>query len=101
VYRLLVVLLAAFLMACAAPQKHTRAGPAVREIQPESAAECRFLETLDGSEESGWDDADKRQDALDNLRDQVVLMGGNAFVLKQSTDSGDYTLVQADVYKCP
>jgi hypothetical protein len=73
----------------------------VREIQPDMATKCRFLGALDASEDSGWDELDERQNALDSLRNQVTLMGGNAFVLTKSTNSGSYTLMQADVYTCP
>ena len=73
----------------------------VHEIQPDAAKKCQFLDALDASEDSGWDEPDERQNALNRIRNQVVLMGGNAFVLIHSTTSGSQTLVQADVYRCP
>jgi hypothetical protein len=98
-HRLSVLLLASLLLSCAT--KHTHEASMVHEIHPDAATKCQFVDAIDVSEYSGWDETDERQNALNRLRNQVVLMGGNAFVLKQSTTSGSQTVEQADVYRCP
>ena len=87
------------LSGCAA--QLTQRGRMVRQIQPDWATGCEFLGVIDASEGNGWDVADDRRGALNRIRNQVADMGGNAFVISQSTSNGFRTLIQADAYKCP
>jgi hypothetical protein len=87
------------LIGCAA--QLTQQGRMVREIQPDWGTKCEFLGVIDASEGKGWDIADDRRGALNRIRNQVAELGGNAFVISQSTSSASRTLIQADAYKCP
>jgi len=79
----------------------TNEGRMVREIQPDWATKCKFLGVIDASEGGGWDVADDRRGALNNIRNNVAAMGGNAFVLSQNTSNAFHTQIQADTYNCP
>ena len=98
-YSLAALWVLLFFMGCASQLTHK--GRMVREIQPDWATNCEFLGVLDASEGSGWDVPDDRRGALNGIRNQVATLGGNAFVLSQSTSNLFRTLVQADAYKCP
>ena len=96
---LISVTLTLFLLGCAA--QLSQEGRMVREVQADWATKCKFLGVVDASEGNGFDVPDDRRGALNSLRNQVALTGGNAFVLSQTSSSGFRTLVQADAYKCP
>jgi len=97
--RYLVAVAALLLLAGCAAQL-TQKGRMVRQIQPDWATECEFLGVIDASEGSGWDIPDDRRGALNKIRNRVAEMGGNAFVISQSTSNDFRTLIQADAYKC-
>lgn len=96
---IVLLVLASSLTACAA--QLTQEGRMVRQIQADWATRCEFLGVLDASEGSGWDVADDRRGALNRIRNQIAQLGGNGFVVNQSTSSGIHTLIQADAYRCP
>jgi len=95
----LVVVAAVFILAGCAAQL-TQKGRMVRQIQPDWATKCEFLGVIDASEGTGWDIAGDRRGALNKIRNKVAEMGGDAFVISQSTSNEFRTLIQADVYKC-
>jgi len=96
---LLVACVAIFMSSCATDL--TNEGRMIREIQPDWSTKCKFLGVLDASEGGGWDVADDRRGALNSIRNQIADIGGNAFVLSQSTSNGVHTQIQADAYNCP
>lgn len=98
-YYIAVVIALLALSGCAT--QLTQQGRMVREIQPDWSTKCEFLGVIDASEGNGWDIADDRRGALNKIRNQVADLGGNAFVVSQSTSNGFRTLIQADAYKCP
>jgi len=97
---LFVLLLIGF-MSSGCATKLTEQGRMIRQIQPDWSTSCKFLGVIDASEIDGWDIADNRRGALNSIRNQVAEMGGNAFVVSQTTTSELRTLIQADAYKCP
>jgi len=97
----LLILASVAIITSSCAMELTNEGRMVREIQPDWATKCKFLGVIDASEGGGWDLADDRRGALNNIRNQVSYMGGNGFVLSQSTSSGLHTQIQADAYNCP
>lgn len=73
----------------------------VRKITAGGASKCKFLGVLDSSEGNGFDIVDDKKGALSNLRNQVALMGGNAFVVSEGTSNSLRTWIQAEAYSCP
>lgn len=87
--------------ACAGEQL-TDQGRKVREIlPPPSDSPCQFLGVVTGSEAWTMSTSDDRESALNQVRNQVAAMSGNAFVLTQTNTSADKTSSQADAYRCP
>ena len=97
-YHLAATVVVLSLSGCAA--QLTQQGRMVREVQPDWSTKCEFLGVIDASEGNGWDIADDRRGALNRIRNQVADLGGNAFVVNQSTSNDFRTLIQADAYKC-
>lgn len=98
--KLVVLALAAALSGCAA--KLTPAGARVREVvgADRIRSSCEFLGIIDATERNGWDLADDRRGAMNQIRNRVAEMGGDAFLLVGS-DVGDFGAnAQAEAYNC-
>ena len=63
-------------------------------------ANCKHLGIVEGSESMGMSVADDRRSALNQVRNNVALLGGNAFVINDRFTTGLNTSIQADAYKC-
>lgn len=88
------------LIGCAA--QLSQQGRMVRQIQPDWAnTNCKFLGVIDATEGMGFDFAADRRGALNNIRNQVAKMGGNAYVKSQTSTDLFRTMIQADAYDCP
>lgn len=72
----------------------------VRQIAATSSSGCSFLGAVSASESLGLDIAGDTESAFNKMRNQVAALGGDAFVLTNSTSSFDSTNVQADAYAC-
>ena len=81
--------------------KLTEQGKMIREIQPDWSTNCKFLGVIDAAEYNGWDIADNRRGAINQIRNQIAEMGGNAFVVSHTTTTELRTVIQADAYECP
>lgn len=73
----------------------------VRQIPAETKSSCKFLGPVSGTEMLGLTTAHDAESALNKVRNEVALRGGNAFVLSNMTTRLDATNAQADAYSCP
>ncbi len=97
-YCLVATLALLSLAGCAA--QLTEQGRMVREIQPDWSTKCEHLGAIEASEGNGFDIPDDRRGAFNRIRNQVAELGGDAFVINQSSSNELRTLIQADAYKC-
>ncbi len=72
----------------------------VRQISLDSSSSCRFLGAVSGSEGMGLSTAMDAESALNQVRNGVAGIGGNAFVLNASSTTLDSSFAQADAYYC-
>ena len=79
----------------------TEGGSQVRQILPEAITPCDFIAVVQGSENFGWTTVGDRVSALNKVRNQVAELGGNAYVLTETSSDGIGTSTQADAYRCP
>lgn len=94
-----IVVVALVLTGCAT--NLSQLGATVRQIQPDWATRCRFLGVVEASEGRGWDVQDDQRGALNQIRNKVATLGGNAYALSERSSSGIRTFVQVDAYSCP
>jgi len=73
----------------------------VRQIPAETKTRCDFLGPVSGMEFFGLTTAHDAESALNKVRNEVAIRGGNAFVLTNMTSNVDGTNAQADAYLCP
>ena len=95
----LVIPMLTMLIGCAA--RLTQAGAMIREHNdPAIREQCEFLGVVDATEKSGWDHADDRRGAMNQIRNLVAELGGDTFfVVSFDTDTmGAYA--QAEAYRC-
>jgi hypothetical protein len=95
-----VTILAAIGVAGCASQL-TQAGARVRQVQPESVTRCQQLGAVSGSHANAASVSDNELAALDDVRNRVAALGGNAFAVTSRTSSMWRAVVQADAYLCP
>lgn len=97
---LALVAVALTLAGCAA--KLTPAGARVREVAGADRvrSSCEFLGIIDAVERSGWDLADDRRGAMNQIRNRVAEMGGDAFLLVGSGVDLMGANAQAEAYSC-
>jgi hypothetical protein len=79
----------------------TTAGAMVRQITHNEVAACRFLGVVDGSSSLGNTIGDNQRGALNEVRNKVAELGGNAFLLRHGFSEVYGTAVQAEAYLCP
>jgi hypothetical protein len=97
--RILIVVTALTFTGCIAPL--TEAGSRVRRVQPDWSTRCEFLGVVEGTWGDGGSIADDQLGAMNDLRNKVAVMGGNAYSITQEASSMMRTVVQADAYSCP
>ncbi len=73
----------------------------VRQIPTETKTICNFLGPVSGIELFGLTTAHDADSALNKVRNEVAIRGGNAFVLTNMVSSDDGTNALADAYLCP
>lgn len=74
----------------------------VRRIPAAIESGCQFLGPVSGSESLGMTIAEDAESSMNQVRNKVAELGGNAFVLTGSNSSYyDGSFVQADAYRCP
>ena len=78
----------------------TEQGARVRPISQEAAQSCAFLGTVSGTEALGMSIAGDVQSASNQLRNQVAAVGGNGYVMNQTSSTMDATVMVADAYSC-
>ena len=78
----------------------TTEGSQIRQINADAASPCEFIGVVDGSASFAWTIAGDRRNALNRVRNQVAVMGGDSYVLTQTNTSGFGTNTQADAYLC-
>ena len=79
----LVMPMLTMLIGCAA--RLTQAGAMIREHKDPAIRErCEFLGVVDATEKSGWDHADDRRGALNQIRNLVAELGGDTFFVVSS-----------------
>ena len=78
----------------------TPEGAMVRAVDADWANECEFLGVVESHHTSGLDAGADRLGAMNDTRNKVAAMGGNAFTVSSSTALFDSHLVQADAYAC-
>jgi hypothetical protein len=78
----------------------TQGGLAVRPVQPERAAGCVALGSVEGLHANAGSVAENEEAALNDARNQVALRGGNALVVTRRTSGAWRSVVEADAYRC-
>ena len=97
---ILIVALALVFTGCAS-EKLTQKASQVRSISVEQTADCTFVGSASGKMASGWTSGANSLGSLNEVKNQIAEMGGNAYVLTMS-HSGDYgSSANADGYHCP
>ena len=79
----------------------TAGGAMVREITRSEIALCKFLGVVDGSSSLGNTIGDNQRGALNEVRNKVAGLGGNAFLMLHGFSEVYGTAVQAEAYLCP
>ena len=79
----------------------TAEGKFVRQIPPEMISPCKFLVVVEEEESGSWTPVDNWRNVLNKIRNTVAKMGGNSYVLIQTTTSANYTNTQVEAYRCP
>ncbi len=79
----------------------TQAGSRVRRIQPDWATQCQFLGVVEGAFGNGASVSDDQLGAMNDLRNNVAAMGGNAYAITHGSSSVFQSVIQADAYRCP
>ncbi|WP_370645642.1 DUF4156 domain-containing protein [Ruegeria sp. Ofav3-42] len=79
----------------------TPQGQQVRQLSPQTVQNCQFLGPVSGMELFGFDTPMDAESAQNKMRNAVASMGGNGFVLTQSSTSDGGTFVSGDAYRCP
>ena len=79
----------------------TEEGRMVRQIKADWATKCEFLGVINASFSSGIDITRDRRGALNDIRNRISQINGNAFVITDISSSKWGTAIQADAYKCP
>ncbi|WP_170363173.1 DUF4156 domain-containing protein [Ruegeria arenilitoris] len=93
--------IACFVWVAACSTELTSQGQQVRQLSPETVQNCQFLGPVSGTELFGLDTTMDARSAQNKMRNAVGALGGNAFVLTQTSTSDDGTFVSGDAYKCP
>ncbi|MGB1895091.1 MAG: DUF4156 domain-containing protein, partial [Candidatus Puniceispirillaceae bacterium] len=96
--KLLIILSTFSLSACVTELSNQ--GSMVAEMSGRDIAACSHLGVIDVSEGMTWSVADDRRSALNKLRNEVAMRGGNAFVINDRFTTVYNTSIQADAYKC-
>ena len=78
----------------------TSQGRQVRQIPAQVVPACEFLGIVSGRSSLGFDAAADADNALNEVRNTVAELGGNAFVLNQSVATLDGSSAQAEAYRC-
>lgn len=73
----------------------------VRRIPASIESGCQFLGPVSGAEYWGMSIADDAESALNQVRNKVAEMGGNAYVINGSSSTYEGSIYQADAYRCP
>lgn len=97
--RILLLFIACMMVGCSVAL--TADGRMVREVALNATGYCDFLGVVEGSHGSGWDVPEDQLGAMNELRNNVAAMGGNAYVMSSSASSEAQTIVQAEAYLCP
>ena len=75
-------------------------GAAVRQISLQGSEGCTFVGPVTGYEAFGLSAVHNAQSALNKVRNDVAILGGNAFVLSQTISDENGTVSHADAYRC-
>ncbi|WP_316013863.1 DUF4156 domain-containing protein [Roseobacter sp. HKCCA0434] len=94
------IALIAFMLISSCSTELTSQGKTVRQISSGTSESCEFLGPITASESMGLDIAMDMESAFNQVRNEVALRGGNAFVVSASSTSEFSTVVQADAYNC-
>lgn len=73
-----------------------------RKIQPDWAIKCKFLGNVTGGGCNGFGVSMQRKNSLNDMRNNVHDLGGNAYVVTDEIwGPGVCASVSADAYNCP
>jgi len=81
--------------------KMTVEGATVRQISPDTTALCTFVAVVEASNYMGNTMGHDQQGAINEVRNQVAAMGGNAFLIMHIDTAPIGTVIQAEGYLCP
>jgi hypothetical protein len=95
------IALAATGLACGCATQMTAEGAQVRQITPAETQYCRFVSLVEGANYLGNTMDHDRAGALNEVRNKVAALGGNAFVIAGGGSAPIGTFVQAEAYACP
>ena len=79
----------------------TSEGTMVRKVSPSWSMKCEFLGVVSAHEYMGFNKANNKVSALNDIRNQVAALGGNAYAISESASEKYSVNVQADAYRCP
>ncbi len=79
----------------------TRAGAPVTQVRPEATTRCRLLAAVEGSGANGASVSENERSAMNDVRNRVGSLGGNAFEVAHLESTMWRTTVKARAYLCP
>lgn len=88
------------LIGCSQITQLTQHGRLVRTIHPDWTIKCKFLGVIDAAEYNGWTVVENKKGVLNQIRNKVADLGGDAFIISQNTSDSFGSYIQAEVYVC-
>ncbi len=64
-----------------------------QKVRPVTAIEkekyfCKFIGIVTGSHNNGWDAGENQKSAMNEVRNEAAILGGNAFIVLSSSSGG-------------